>query len=117
MLHYVWLEQEYQNGDIPATARAAWTEYLAGRGIASVGGGLLVAKPCGTNAPTRTIRDAPPISSGPVGESLESWLRAQILLGLTPNRDMLLDIRLAPAQSLHRVEETTPSGQGRSHFK
>jgi len=96
----IWLQQEYGGDAIPEKELITWQRYLADLGIAAVGGGLLVARRCSTKTAVRTIRDAPIISPGPIGEALELWLNAQILLNQLNEPEQLLDIPLAPAPSL-----------------
>ena len=108
----IWLRQEYGEEAPPTEAVSSWTDHLAGLGVHSVGGGLLVLRRAGAEAPIRTIREAPRISPGPVGDAIGRWISSQSLLSSIMDRAELLDTRLVPAPGLERVERTTPTGEG-----
>jgi methylase of polypeptide subunit release factors len=107
-----WLIQEHGGTDVPEDALAAWLGHLAGLGVGSVGGGLLVLRPAPRRrAPALVIRDAPPLAP-PLGASLARWLAAQALLADLENDEQILDLRLLPSPDLERTFRARPTGEG-----
>lgn len=107
----LWLRQEYPEGP-PGGAVKEWIDHLEGRGITSVGSGLLVLRRARGDAPIRTIRDAPPTSPGTLGDSLASWVSAQTLLASLSDHAQLMDTPLRPAPGLRSTERRAPTGDG-----
>lgn len=108
----VWLGQEYRGGEPPPEARAAWLEHLERLRVASVGGGLLILRKADRAMPIRTLRDAPKMTLGPIGDSLERWLSSQSLLASIEHAASLLDVVLEPAPTLASTERKIPTGEG-----
>ncbi len=106
------LLQEYKDRGSPPEARKLWMDHLAALEVDSVGGGILTVRRARGGAPIRTIRDAPPVSRGAVGGSLERWILAQSLLASVTDHSELLDIGLVPAPELERTERKAPTGEG-----
>ena len=106
-----WLGQEYQDAPIPQEVHRTWVENLRGRGVSSVGGGLLALRPARRPEPHRHFRDAPPVVA-PSGAMLGRWLDGQeLLLGLE-EEGRLLDTPLAPSPDLERRDVGKPTGDG-----
>ncbi len=108
----LWLRQEYTDEDPPAEALTSWMEHLEQLGVDSVGGGLFVLRRAREETPVRTLRDAPPVGPGPVGDSVARWISAQSLLASVRDHAELLDIPLTPAPELRHVERKAPTGEG-----
>jgi SAM-dependent methyltransferase len=106
-----WLTQEYDGGDVPAEAHAAWVAHLRGLGIASVGGGILMLRPARGPSPRAVLRVGPR-TVGAAGPSLRRWLACQDLLVRVEDARALLDTVLVPAPDLERTDRSTPDGTG-----
>lgn len=106
----VWLAQQYPEG-IPDAVLAEWLDYLAGDGIDSVGGGLIVMRRVTGRTAWREFRDMPALVP-PAGESLARTVEARdLLLRMTTDED-LLQARLRPSPDLVYQAAQRPSGQG-----